>query len=128
MQASEGEAGPSANGFVAVQGELSKSVLCRREDNAGEGIPEVAPAGGEPEWIWGAVEEHGQVEVPQGCENGLEWGRFEAGKVPSAQIVKGEGRQLRWRTDAEAVHESTENVCLEGESALVVVADPVIID
>ena len=50
---------------------------------------------------------------------------IEGGKIPSAQVVQGEGRQSGWQTDAEAGFKSPKNGCLETEATLVIGIKPV---
>ena len=102
--------------FVAVKGELSEGLERRGEDSGGKGAPEVAPAGEERLWVRDAVKEHGQLETPQGCEEGPESARIKGGKVPNAQVVQGEGCQLGWYMDPEAGCESAKDRCLESEA------------
>ena len=129
MQPGEGQPGRGANRCVAVQGELREGVLSRGEDHArAEGTPKMAPVAVEREYFRGAAEEHGQLEAPQGHQDGLEKGRFEVVKVPGAQVVQGEGRQLGWRTDAEAGRERADDGCLESEATPVVGTKLVIIN
>ena len=49
-----------------------------------------------------------------------EVGENRGGKVPSGQVVRREGYQFGWRTEAEAGCEGAEDRCLESEATLVV--------
>lgn len=102
--------------FVAVQSKLCEGMLRRGDDSGEECAPEVTPARGESLWVWDAVEEHGQLETSQGRKEGLESTRIEGGKVPNAQVVHGEGCQLRRHVDSEAGRESAEDRRLECET------------
>ena len=126
VQPGEGQLQRRADVYVAMQGELGEKVLRWGKDQAiAEGAPEVRPPIRRNRWIPSAVINHGQLETSQGLQDSLKWGRFEGGNVPSAQVVQREGRQLGWRTDAEAGCESAEGRLLESEATLAVKIKPV---
>lgn len=106
---------------VAVQGEPRESGLRRGENRVeAEGAPEVRPH----QCIRG-FDGHGQPEVPQGLQDGLERGMFEEGKVGNTQVVQGEGRQVRRRTEAEAGRESGKDARLRREAIPAARIEPV---
>jgi hypothetical protein len=64
VQSAERQPGRGANICVAVQGELSESMLPLGEDHSGEkGPPDVAPVGGVCMWARGIVVLYGQLEA-----------------------------------------------------------------